>query len=144
LSASPIGIPLSLSHHLRHNRALQKRVLLVSVVTREEPFVADEDRAVVTFLDEGFERVVLNYSFMEQMDVPGGVAMARTCIAREELDEISYYIGHETVIASARVKGMATWRERLFVTMQRNTTPNGNSFCIPSRQVVVVGLEIEI
>ena len=144
LSASPVGIPLSLSHHLRHNRALQERALLVSVVTREEPFMTDDERADVTFLDEGFERVVLNYGFMEQLDIPAGIALARTCIDSDALGEISYYIGHETVIASARVKGMATWRERLFVAMQRNTAPNGNSFRIPSRQVVVVGLEIEI
>ncbi len=144
LSASPSGIPLSLSHHLRHNRALQKRVLLVSVVTHEEPYIVDSERATVTYLDEGFERVVLNYGFMEQLDIPAGIALARTCIAPEALADISYYIGHEAVIASAKVKGMATWRERLFVAMQRNTTPNGNVFCIPSRQVVVVGLEIEI
>ena len=144
LSASPTGIPLSLSHHLRHNRALQGRVLLVSVVTKDAPFVTAEERSTVTFLHDGFERVVLNYGFMEALDIPDGIAAARTCIPPGDLGEVSYYIGHETVIASARVKGMAPWRERLFVAMQRNTTPNGASFCIPSRQVVVVGMEIEI
>jgi KUP system potassium uptake protein len=144
LSASPTGIPLSLSHHLRHNRALQGRVLLVSVVTKEIPFVAPEERSAVTMLADGFERVVLNYGFMEPLHIPSGIAAARTCIPSEDLGDVSYYIGHETVIASPRVKGMAPWRERLFITMQRNTTPNGNSFCIPSPQVVVVGLEIEI
>jgi KUP system potassium uptake protein len=144
LSAAPSGIPLSLSHHLRHNRALQRRVLLVSVVTKDIPFVTADDRATVTFLADGFERVLLNYGFMEPLDIPAGVAAARTCIPRDELGEVSYYIGHETVIASRQVEGMAPWRERLFVTMQRNTSPNGASFCIPSRQIVVVGMEIEI
>ena len=144
LSSSPTGIPLSLSHHLRHNRALQERVLLVSVATKEIPFVAPDARSKVTMLADGFERVVLSFGFMEPLDIPAAIAAARTCIPSEELGKVSYYIGHETIIATPRVKGMAPWRERLFVTMQRNTTPNGNSFCIPSRQVVVVGLEIEI
>ena len=81
---------------------------------------------------------------VEPLHIPSGIAAARTCIPSEDLGDASYYIGHETVIASPRVKGMAPWRERLFITMQRNTTPNGNSFCIRPPQVVVVGLEIEI
>lgn len=144
LSASPIGIPLSLSHHLRHNRALQERVVLVSVTLRDEPYVPAEERATVTMLGEGFERVTLAYGFMEQLDIPTGMADATTCIPTAELGSLSYYIGHETIIASSKVKGMAPWRESLFIAMQRNTTSNGRTFCIPPAQVVEVGMEIEI
>jgi KUP system potassium uptake protein len=144
LSASPVGIPLALSHHLRHNRALQRRVLLVSVILIDEPYVHDAARTSVAMLDEGFERVVLTYGFMEQVDIPAALALAKTCVPKAELGEISYYLGHETVISSAAVKGMAPWREKIFVAMHRNSTPTGASFCIPSRQVVEVGMEIVI
>ena len=144
LSASPTGVPLALSHHLRHNRALQERVLLVSVLPVGSPYVADDERAEVTTLDAGIQRVILRYGFMEDLDIPAGLAKAKTGIAPDEFDEISYYIGHETVIASKAVKGMAPWREEIFVTMQRSTTPTGASFCIPSSQVVEVGMEVVI
>jgi KUP system potassium uptake protein len=65
-------------------------------------------------------------------------------VTKAELGEMSYYLGHETVISSAIVKGMAPWREKIFVAMHRNSTPTGASFCIPSRQVVEVGMEIVI
>ena len=144
LSAAVTGIPLSLSHHLRHNRALQERVLLVSVVSTETPFVAGEERAQVTRVAEGIDRVVLRFGFMEDMDIPAGVTAAALRLSDAELGDVSYYIGRETVIVDRHVPGMAPWREALFVSMQRNTAPTGSSFCIPSQQLVEIGTEVRI
>jgi KUP system potassium uptake protein len=144
LSASRSGVPLSLSTHLRHNKSLQDRVLLVSVVTEEVPFIATAERAEVTELTAGFQRVILKFGFMEDYDIPAGLRRAKTCIAPEELDDVSFYIGHETVIADGKIRGMWSWREALFVWMQRNSTPTGASFGIPSGQLVEIGTEITI
>ena len=144
LSASRTGIPLSLSTHVRHNKALQERVLLVSVMTEEVPSIDPEERADVTELASGFERVILKFGFMEHYDIPAGLRAARTCIAPHELDEASFYIGHETIIADPKVAGMWPWREAVFVWMQRNATPTGDAFGIPSRQLVEIGTEIKI
>jgi KUP system potassium uptake protein len=144
LSASTTGIPLSLATHVRHSHALQERVLLVSVVTEEIPSLAGGKRAEVSELTAGFERVILRFGFMEHYDIPAGLREARTCVEQESLDTLSYYIGHETVVADPKVEGMWSWRESLFVWMQRNATPTGASFGIPSRQLVEVGTEIKI
>jgi KUP system potassium uptake protein len=144
LSASRTGIPLSLSTHVRHSKALQERVLLVSVLIEERPHLPPEERASVTELAAGFERVLLSFGFMEDIDIPAGLRGARTCIGPEELESASYYIGHETVIADPDVEGMWPWRESVFVWMQRNSTPTGTSFGIPSGQLVEVGTEIKI
>ncbi len=144
LSASRTGIPLSLSTHVRHNKALQVRVLLVSVMTEEVPSIDPEERAEVTELTSGFERVILKFGFMERYDIPAGLRAAKTCVAPHELDEASFYIGHETVIPDPKVAGMWPWREAVFVWMQRNATPTGDAFGIPSRQLVEIGTEIKI
>lgn len=144
LSASCTGIPLSLSIHLKHNKALQERVLLVSVVTEEVPFVSIEERAVVSELASGFERVVLKFGFMEIQNIPRGLSTARICISPRELDETSYYIGHETVIPDFSLEGMWQWREAVFMWMQRNSAATGTSFGIPSGQLVEIGTEIRI
>lgn len=143
LSAGRTGIPLALTHHLRHSRSLQKRVLLVSVSTAETPHVTDHERAEVIQLSAGVHRVVLHFGFIEHLDIPAGLAAARL-LNENELEQVSFYIGRETVIADARIPGMAHWRERLFVSMQRNTAPNGSSFCIPSIQLVEIGTEVRI
>jgi KUP system potassium uptake protein len=144
LSASRSGVPLSLSTHLRHNKSLQERVLLVSVVTEEIPYVPKDERAEVTELTSGFDRVILRFGFMENYDIPAGLRSAKTCVAPEELDEVSFYIGHETVIVDSRIHGMWPLREAAFMWMQRNTTPTGASFGIPSGQLVEIGTEIRI
>ncbi len=143
LSAAPAGIPLSLTEHIRHNRSLQKRVILMSVTTVEKPQVADDARAKVTPIGDGVDRVELHYGFMEALDIPGALAIAELADVGE-LDDVSYYLGRETVIADPKIPGMAPWRERLFVSMHRNTSPTGSSFGIPSVQVVEIGTEVRI
>ena len=144
LSAVRSGIPLSLATHLRHNKALQDTVLLVSVVTEEVPVVDPENRAEVHVLSAGFERVILRFGFMESPDIPAGLRCARTCASAADLADATYYIGHETVIADQKVRGMAKLRESIFVWMQRNVTPTGASFGIPSESLVELGTEIRI
>jgi KUP system potassium uptake protein len=60
------------------------------------------------------------------------------------LSEVSYYIGRETVIPTAKILGMWIWREALYAFMQRNAERSADYFCIPAAQVVEIGIEIEI
>ncbi len=143
LSAATSGIPLALTQHVRHSRALQTRLVLVSVVTTETPFVAATERAETTEIGDNLHRVILRFGFMEDINIPRGLATSKL-FNPQDLGEISYYIGHETVIADAAIAGIAPWREEIFVSIQRNTAPTGDSFCIPSNQLVVVGTEVQI
>src|SRR6476659_1970409 len=43
-TAATTGIPLGLTHHLKHNRVLHERVLLIASVSVDEPRVEDADR----------------------------------------------------------------------------------------------------
>jgi len=143
LSAATTGIPLALTQHIRHGRSLQKRVVLVSVVVVETPYVPTETRAEISKVCDNMDRVILSFGFMEDINIPDGLA-ASGLFDSGEFTEVSYYIGQETIIADADISGMAPWREEIFVSMQRNTAPTGNSFCIPSQQLVVVGTEVRI
>jgi KUP system potassium uptake protein len=143
LSAAPTGVPLAMTHHVRHNRSLQKRLALVSVTMTDTPFVSDAERSTVKRLAPDIDRVILRFGFMDDVAIPQGLACTGLFTAAE-LDDISYYIGRETVIADPRIPGMAPWREALFVSMQRNTAPTGSSFCIPSHQLVEIGTEVRI
>jgi KUP system potassium uptake protein len=140
------GVPLALSHNLKHNHVLHERVLFVAVTMTETPRVSDEERAVVTPISDDFTRIELRFGFMEQPDVPKGlaVAVARGQIPKCELEKITYFTGHETIIATGRRRGMARWREALFSFMHRNAQRPGAYFRIPSKQIMEVGIEFEI
>jgi KUP system potassium uptake protein len=140
------GVPLALTHNLKHNRVLQERVYLVAVETKGAPRVADEERVEVTPIAEGLTRVVLWFGFMEKPDVPKGLALASAqgLIPACDLGKVTYYTGHETIIPVSRMSGMSVWREALFAFMHHNAQRPGTYFNIPSAQIMEIGIEFEI
>ena len=140
------GVPLALSQNIKFNHVLHERVLLVAVTMTETPRVADEERVSVTALDDGFSRVELRFGFMEEANVPKGMAVAveRGLIPPCELEKVTYFTGHETIIATGRRRKMARWREALFAFMHHNAQRPGAYFKIPGAQVMEIGLEFEI
>jgi len=88
----------------------------------------------------------LRFGFMEQPDVPKGLELAvtRGQIAKCDARKVTYYTGHETIIASGSRLGMARWREQLFAFMHHNAQRPGAYFKIPSSQVMEIGIEFEM
>src|SRR5262249_40969232 len=76
LTSATVGIPLPLTHHLKHIYALHERVLLVTIVNTEEPRVADEARVEIHELPACITRVILRVGFTELPSVPDGVRYA--------------------------------------------------------------------
>jgi KUP system potassium uptake protein len=146
LTSGSVGIPLTLTHHLKHIYALHKRVLLITLRTTEEPRVRREECTEIHELPAGLIRVRLRFGFMERPSVPEGLRLAHEQAKLEcgNLSEISYYIGRETVIPTERIPGMWVWREEIYAFMQRNAERSAAYFCIPATQVVELGIEIEI
>jgi KUP system potassium uptake protein len=140
------GVPLALSHNVRCNHVLHENVLLVAVTSTETPRVAEEDRVAVSPISDGITRVELRFGFMEQPNVPEGLALAmsRGQIAKFDLEHVIYYTGHETIIPSGRRPGLPRWREALFAFMHHNAQRPGAYFKIPSGQIMEIGVEFEI
>ena len=59
-------------------------------------------------------------------------------------EEITYFVGRQTVIPTKERPGMALWREVLFATLNRNAELSADYFCIPAAQTIEVGISIEI
>ena len=62
--------PPVLLHHLKHNKVLHERIILLSIVTEEVPQVGDAERLECRELGQGFFQVVAHYGFMESPDIP--------------------------------------------------------------------------
>jgi KUP system potassium uptake protein len=118
------GIPLALTHHLRHNRVLHGRVLLVSMITSGAPRVAPEERVGLIPIGMGITRVLLHFGFMEHPNVMDGLKLACRDPALSDIDpeHITFYTRRIMVVPSGKVPGMAVWREQLFAAMHLNAT----------------------
>jgi KUP system potassium uptake protein len=145
-TAADSGIPLALTHHLRHNRVLHERVLLVSTASTDTPRVDPDRRVRLLPIGAGMTRVVLHFGFMEHPNIMEGLKLACRDSALGDIDpeQITFYSRRIMVVASGKVRGMAVWRERLFAAMHLNANLPAAYFGVPAGQVVEVGLEVEI
>ena len=146
LTAGTSGLPLPLSQFVRTNRALQRRVLLISALTSERPRVSPEKRAQVVPVGEGIDRLILTHGFAEAPSVPDGIAFAleRGLLGDIDPATITYVVGRETVIPTGRDAGFARWRKGIFAFLARNSERTAVYFGVPTAQAVELGLEIEL
>jgi KUP system potassium uptake protein len=143
MSGTADGLPLVLLHHLKHNKSLHERVVLLTVQFHDEPYVAREKRVNAIELAKDFYRVVLHYGFVETPDVMGDLCRALQWKSLADMSSISFYQARELLIPTG--KGMmAPWRKKLFVLLSRAARPATGYFELPSRQVIELGIQMEI
>lgn len=135
--------PPALLHNLKHNKILHERVVVLTVLTKEVPYVSVEDRITVTEYDEGFVRVLACYGFMQLPDVKTILRRCSDMGISCKMEDVTFFLGLETLIATHH-PGMALWRERLFILMSRNAHRATAFFKIPPDRVIEVGMQLEI
>lgn len=141
------GVPPVLLHHLKHNKVLHERVLLVSVVTADVPETSAAERIRVQPLGHGFWRIIASYGFMQTPNVPQILEVIDQMGIRCKPMETSYFLGRERLIPVSRRAGerggLARWRKVIFSIMSRNARSATDFFNIPPNRVVELGTQIE-
>jgi KUP system potassium uptake protein len=143
MTAQPTGTPPALAHNLRYNKVLHETVVVLTVATAQQPHVSPEERVSVEPLGQRLFNVRVQYGFMEDPDVPQSLRLARARGLPLDIDDLTYFLGRETIIVTRR-KGMAIWRERLFVLMARNAVRATAFFRLPPERVVELGVQVEM
>jgi KUP system potassium uptake protein len=143
MSISPEGIPHTLLHHFKHNEALHKRILLLSVLSSETPTVTTEERVRIENLGLGFYRITATYGFMESPDMPEILALLAAKGLPVDVYSTSFYMGRETMTATGDAP-MARWRKLLFIYLSRNAWNATSFFKLPPDRVVELGNHVEI
>ena len=144
MAGNPSGTPVALLHNLKHNKVLHDRVIILTCVTRDVPYVAENERVKLEKSDLGFYRVLGHFGFMEEPNVP---RLLELCQKEQGLDfkpeQTTFFLSRETIIPT-RMPGMALWRERLFAMMSRNAQHATTFFRLPVNRVVELGMQVEL
>ena len=143
MSSSADGVPSALLHNIKHNKVLHERVLVLTVMVEDVPYIAEGDRTELTDLGDGFYRIKLRYGFLEETDIPAALAEAQMCGGKFDMMQASFFLSRQTLIASKK-PGMALWREKLFAWMLRNAATAMEFFKLPTNRVVELGSQVEI
>ena len=143
MSATADGLPLALLHHLKHNKALHRNVVLLTVNFEDVPYIPPTDRSVVSEYHEDFFRVVLRYGFAESPNVFNDLfaAIKEQCAIKRA--GITFYQSREVLLTNGPGK-MAAWRKKLFVMLSRLSRPATGYFELPPRQVIELGIQLAV
>jgi len=144
LTGTPTVVPHAMLHNMKHNKVLHQKNIILTVKIQDVPYMSDEQRFHVEVLNQHFYRVELYYGFKDEMNIPHALEAVYEAFELEyNLMQISFFVSRERIISTVG-DGMAPWREKLFISMQRNTSPVSDFYKIPTNRVVELGSQIEI
>ncbi|WP_119686998.1 potassium transporter Kup [Acinetobacter ursingii] len=144
LTGNPNIVPHAMLHNIKHNKVLHERNVMVTVYTRDIPYVAQQDRIKFEKLNDHFYRIFMYYGFKDQPNIPQALEQAYDEWGFDfDMMQISFFISRDRLIHTVG-EGMSPWREKLFISMQRNTSPVSDFYQIPPNRVVELGSQIEI
>ena len=143
LTLNPERVPNALLHNLKHNQVLHERVILLTIVVEDIPYVPKEDYIWIDDLGHGFWRIVGHYGFKETPDVPVLLADCKLQNLEFEIMETTFFLNRESIVSTSG-KGFAIWRGHLFIWMSHLAAKASDYYRIPSNRVVELGTQIEL
>ncbi|WP_228243271.1 potassium transporter Kup [Porphyrobacter sp. GA68] len=137
------GVPSALLHNIKHNKVLHERVVILTVLIADVPYIAPNARCEMTDLGNGFFKAILHYGFMEETDVPLGLQNMEQCGGKFDMMQTSFFLSRQTLIYSEKPP-MPLWREKIFGWMLRNAATAMEFFRLPTNRVVELGSQLRL
>lgn len=142
MASEASGIPRPLMHNLRFNRVLHERIVFLTFVQPEVPFVPPEERVETQSIASGIERIIARYGYMETPSVIAALRAADEQGVAYKPEETVYVVGRENPVL-ARGSGMPLWRKRLFALMSRNSQLASIHYGLPTHRVLEIGTQLK-
>jgi KUP system potassium uptake protein len=130
--------------HVKHNRALHEHLFVLRVEIMSVPWVASRNRMTIENAAPNYWRAYARFGFMERPHIPELLATSKALGCTIDLDDVTYYVGRETVVSREDGLGLPAWQERIFAVMERNAVHVSDFFHLPSDQVVEIGRQVSI
>ena len=136
--------PPVLVWHVRKNRSLHEYVLILKLVVTSSPRTKPSERLQIERIADKLWRIESRYGFMERPNVLAVLDDCRTKGVEMNRDDVTFYVGHETIIPREGRRGIPRWQEAIFAAMARNSVRITDVLKLPHNQVVEIGREVAI
>jgi KUP system potassium uptake protein len=143
LDAKASGIPRALLNNIKFNRVIHERVVLLTVVTREQPRIAEAKRLTVTPVCEGIVRIVAQVGFMEKPNILQILRDAEAYGVPYEPERTTFFLSREELLPGQR-SDLTPLRRKAFMQMARSAQVIADYYGLPPSRVVEIGTRIEI
>ncbi|UVK49433.1 KUP/HAK/KT family potassium transporter (plasmid) [Mesorhizobium sp. AR07] len=144
LTLSAKGVPPVMVWHVQLNRALQERVIVLQWSILSVPRVAAQDRFTLNQQAPNFWHVEARYGFMEMPDVPRLLASCMAAGSGIDLSDVTYYVGHISIVAREDGQGLPAWQREPFAAMSRNSAKMSDYLKVPNDRLVEIGRQIPV
>ena len=132
-----------LLHHIKHNKALHKKVFLMVVKFERVPFVDIMERVKIEELGAGFYEINVRYGYMEVPDINEIFKILGENGHVLNPNQVSFYLGRIN-IGIEKTGKMAFWRKKLYIFLHRNSESAVEYFKLNPGTVVELGRKIMI
>jgi KUP system potassium uptake protein len=144
MSGKGTQVPTALLHNLKHNQVLHERVVLLHVITLDQPRASQDEMLDYQDMGEGVYRATLMFGFAETPDVPSALKARLPEAIRFQPGKATYFLGSETYGVGKNATFIDRMRLSLFATMARNASPATAYFQLPPGRVVELGVQITL
>jgi KUP system potassium uptake protein len=144
MSGKGLQVPTALLHNLKHNQVLHERVILLHVMTLDQPRANPDEMMDYEDLGEGVHRATLRFGFAETPDVPAALKLRMPESARFQPGKATYFLGRETYGVGKKATFIDRLRLSLFAALARNASPATAYFQLPPGRVVELGGQITL
>ena len=143
LTTTQEGAPHAVLHNLTHNKVLHEPVVLLTVVSEDNPHVPESQRVDIMSMGHEFHKLIVHYGFKDEPDLTRALALCASKGLEFGVMETSFFLSRQTLVPTHAMRGMALWREKIFAVMSRNAADATEFFKIPTNRVVELGSRIE-
>jgi KUP system potassium uptake protein len=106
ISRTTRDTPPVMRWHVQKNRALHQKLFVLKVIVESVPWIEEQRRLTVTELAPDFWRATARYGFMDRPDIPQLMQQTPAFGCALQLDDVTYYVGHETIVRAEDGHGL--------------------------------------
>lgn len=143
-SRSDTAVPPVLVRHYVQIKALQEKIVSLTIRFEDYPRVPLSERAEVEQIADDFWHVTVRFGFLEVPSVVAALACAREKGCSLNLDDAVYFASREDVVRSANRPRLPTWQRMLFAVMYRNAVRTPDRFDLPADEFLEIGRQIAL
>ncbi|WP_112286593.1 low affinity potassium transporter Kup [Rahnella sp. AN3-3W3] len=143
MSRGQYEVPLVLLHNLKHNKILHERVVLLTVVTEDVPYVHNVKRVTIEQLSPAFWRVIASYGWRETPNVTDILYRCGLEGLKCTMNETSFFMSRDTFTLGEPRPWYLKARGKLFQFLQRNSLRAPEHYHIPPNRVIELGAVVK-